>query len=72
MKHPKGSFRARKTLQKFGYSVLGHMGALFEPRPPPSDTQRTSDIKSKVQMKRTGPRPPHEYLAEIVKKDHSQ
>ena len=35
-KHTKGAFRARKTLQKFGYSVLGHMEALFsEHRPPP-------------------------------------
>ena len=31
-KHPKGAFRARKTLWKFGYSVLGHMGALFSNR----------------------------------------
>ena len=35
-KHPKGAFRARKTLQKFGYSVLGNMETLFfEPRAPP-------------------------------------
>ena len=34
--HPKGAFGARKRLQKFGYSVLGEMGALvFEPPPPP-------------------------------------
>ena len=26
---PKGAFRARKTFQKFGYTVLGHMGMLF-------------------------------------------
>ena len=33
-KHPKGAFRARKTLQKFAYSVLRQMGALiFEPPP---------------------------------------
>ena len=25
--HPKGAFRAGITLQKFGYSVVGHMGA---------------------------------------------
>ena len=35
-KNPKGAFSAQKTLQKFGYSVLGQMGALvFEPLPPP-------------------------------------
>ena len=25
-KHPRGAFRAQKTLQKIRYSVLGHMG----------------------------------------------
>ena len=35
LKHRKGAFRVRKTLQKFGNSVLGQMGALvFEPPPP--------------------------------------
>ena len=30
------AFRARETLQKFEYSVLGQMGAIvFEPSPPP-------------------------------------
>ena len=33
-KLPKGVFRARLTLQKFGYSVPGHMRAFSEPRPP--------------------------------------
>ena len=28
-KHPDGAFSARKTLQKFGYSLLEHVGALF-------------------------------------------
>ena len=28
-KYQKGAFRARKTLQKFGCIVMGHMGALF-------------------------------------------
>ena len=28
-KHPKDELGARKTLQRFGYSVLGHMGVLF-------------------------------------------
>ena len=32
VKHSKGAFRARSTLQKFEYSVLGHMGALFPHR----------------------------------------
>ena len=32
-KRPKGDFR--KTPQKFEYSSLGHMGAPFDPRPPP-------------------------------------
>ena len=37
--HPKGAFLARKTLQRFGFSVLGHMVALlFELRPPPCKT----------------------------------
>ena len=35
-KHPKGAFRARKTLQKFGCSVLRLMRAIrFEPLPLP-------------------------------------
>ena len=28
-KHQKGAFHARKTLQNFEYSVLGHTGTLF-------------------------------------------
>ena len=29
LKHPKGVFRAQKTLQRFGYSVAGQSGAPF-------------------------------------------
>ena len=32
-KHSKGAFRARITLQKIGFIVLGHVGAFFEHRP---------------------------------------
>ena len=32
-KQPKNASHARKTLQAFGYSVLSHVGAFFEPRP---------------------------------------
>ena len=42
-----GAFRARKKLQKCGYSGLRQMGALvFEPLLPLSKTQDSSDITS--------------------------
>ena len=42
-KLPNGACRARVTLQKFGYSVLSHMGAFFRTRLL-SKEQFTSDI----------------------------
>ena len=47
---PEGRFRARKTLQKFRYSVLGHMGALVSNHCLLSTTQFTSVITSKIQI----------------------
>ena len=48
-KHTKGAFSAQKTLQKFGYSVLRQIRALFSIlRLLVSKTQYSSDIMSKI------------------------
>ena len=51
-KHPRGACRARKRLEKFGYSVLDHMGALFQNLGLVGKAQVTSDRTSKVQIYR--------------------
>ena len=49
--HRKAAFRDRKTLQKFGYSVLEQLGALvFELPPHPWLLQYSSDITSKFRI----------------------
>ena len=48
---PKRAFRARKTIQKFGYSVLGQMRALlFEPPPFLGKTPCSSNITFKIRI----------------------
>ena len=52
-KHRRGAFHARKTLQKFGYSVLKQKRALFSIlHLLLSKTQITSDITSNVRILR--------------------
>ena len=52
-KHRKSGFRARKTLQKFGYRVMQQRRALFSIiRLLLSKTQLTLDIMSKVRIYR--------------------
>ena len=51
--HPKGAFRAQKTLQKSRCSVLRQMRALFSiPRLLLSKKPNSSDITSKVRIER--------------------
>ena len=49
-----GTFQAQKALQKFGYTVLRQIRALFVILRVLNKTQVTSNIMSKVQIYRAG------------------
>ena len=49
-----GTFQAQKALQKFGYTVLRQIRALFVILRVLNKTQVTSNILSKVQLYRAG------------------